>query len=216
MRIAIVGTGALGSAVARGLAGKGHELILGLRDPQAETARKLAHDTGAAIAATADAAQAAEVVLLALPWAATGQVLPTLGPLDGKIVIDATNPLGRTPQGLGLTIGFTGSGGEQVQGWLPRARVVKTLNQVGAEVVADAARLPHRPAMLMAGDDAAAKVTVAEILDDLGFDPLDAGGLVQARLLEPFGMVWINQAMLRGKGRTWAFAAIDARMPPAA
>ncbi|MDG3039769.1 NADPH-dependent F420 reductase [Roseicyclus marinus] len=216
MHIAILGTGALGGAVARGLAGKGHDLILGVRDPQAETARKLASDTGAAIAAAADAAQASELVILALPWAATEEVLPTLGPLDGKIVIDATNPLGRTPQGLGLTIGFTNSGGEKVQGWLPGARVVKTLNQVGAEVVADAARLPHRPAMLMAGDDAAAKLAVAEILEDLGFDPLDAGRLVQARLLEPFGMVWINQAMLRGKGRSWAFAAVEAQAPPAA
>jgi predicted dinucleotide-binding enzyme len=63
--------------------------------------------------------------------------------------------------------------------------------------------------MFMAGDDAEAKASVAAVLSDLGFEPLDAGDMTKARLLEPFGMVWINQALLRGKGRNWAFAAVE-------
>jgi len=88
--------------------------------------------------------------------------------------------------------------------------VVKTLNQVGAEMMADNRALPHRPVMFMAGDSDAAKARVATLLGDLGFEPLDAGDLAKARLLEPFGMVWINQALARGKGRHWAFAAVSA------
>lgn len=120
------------------------------------------------------------------------------------------NPLGMIDGALGLALGHVASGGETVQGWLPRARVVKTLNQVGAEIMAENACLPHRPVMFMAGEDAAAKAAVAELLADLGFEPLDAGGIAKARLLEPFGMVWINQALMRGKGRNWAFAAVAA------
>jgi predicted dinucleotide-binding enzyme len=86
---------------------------------------------------------------------------------------------------------------------------VKTLNQVGAEIMANNAGMPHRPVMFMAGDDTQAKGIVATVLTDLGFEPLDAGDITKSRLLEPFGMVWINQALPRGKGRTWAFAAVE-------
>ncbi len=85
--------------------------------------------------------------------------------------------------------------------WLPGARVVKSLNQVGAEILADASGFAHPPAMLVAGDDAAARATAAGPVADLGFEPLDAGDLRRARLLEPLAMVWINQALIRGKGR---------------
>lgn len=87
--------------------------------------------------------------------------------------------------------------------------MVKTLNQVGAEIMQDNANLPHRPVQFMAGNEPDAKIKVAILLADLGFEPLDAGDLVRARILEPFAMVWINQAILRGKGRHWALAAVS-------
>lgn len=211
MRIAIIGTGSVGAALARGLAGKGHAVTLGARDPGSDRVRALAADTGSAATTPAEAAAAAEVVVLALPWSAVEPALADLGDLSGKIVIDCTNPLGRVDGGIGLTLGHTTSGGETVQRLLPRARVVKTLNQVGAEIMARNAHLPHRPVMFMAGEDAAAKAQVAGLLADLGFEPLDAGGITKARLLEPFALVWINQALARGKGRDWAFAAISGR-----
>lgn len=210
MRIAIIGSGNVGGALARGLKDKGHQVTLGVRDPGDADVQALAAETGAAPSAPAEAAAGAEIVILALPWMAAEGAVKALGDLAGKIVIDCMNPLGMVEGALGLTIGFTTSGGEQVQGWLPRARVVKTLNQVGAELMADNARLPHRPVMFMAGNNAAAKAAVARLLADLGFEALDAGDLARARLLEPFGMVWINQALFRGKGRDWAFAAVKA------
>ena len=209
MRIAIIGTGNVGGAIAQGLKNKGHAVTLGARDPDAPAMITLASRAGAAVATPAEAAAAAEVIILALPWNVAEAVVGALGDLSGRIVVDCMNPLGRTPAGLALTLGHTSSGGEIVQGWLPGARVVKTLNQVGAEMMADNSSLPHRPVMFMAGNDDAAKGAVAELLTDLGFDPLDAGDITRSRLLEPFGMVWINQALFRGKGRSWAFAAVS-------
>jgi predicted dinucleotide-binding enzyme len=209
MRIAIVGTGSVGTALARALTGKGYAVTLGARDPQAEKVRALAVETGSVSAGPAEAASSADVVIMAVPWSAMETVAAELGDLSGKVVIDCTNPLGRVDGTFGLTVGHTTSGGETVQRLLPGARVVKTLNQVGAEIMARNDHLPHRPAMLMAGDDEDAKAAVAGLLRDIGFDPIDAGDITKSRLVEPFALVWINQALARGKGREWAFAAIS-------
>lgn len=209
MRIAIIGTGNVGSAIARGLTGKGHEVVLGARDPQAADVAALATETGATAVAPEAAAAAGDVVILALPWGVAEPAVRALGNLSGKTVIDCMNPLGMVGGALGLTVGHTTSGGELVASWLPGAQVVKTLNQVGAEIMAKNDHLPHRPMQFMAGDDAAAKAQVAVLLHDLGFDALDAGDITKARLVEPFGMVWINQALFRGKGRNWAFAVVE-------
>ena len=209
MRIAIIGTGNVGGALAQGLAGKGHDLMLGARRPDAPEVAALAAATGATAALPDAAAAGADLVILALPWSGAEAAVRGLGDLSGRIVIDCTNPLGMTADGLGLTMGFTTSGGETVAGWLPGTRVVKTLNQVGAELMARNDHLPLRPVMFMAGDDPSAKAAVAGVLRDLGFAPQDAGPLVRARLLEPFGMLWISQMLTQGAGRNWAFATVS-------
>jgi hypothetical protein len=210
VHIAIIGTGNVGSAIARGLKGNDHDVFLGARDPQAADVVALASETGATAMTPAAAAAAGDVVILALPWGVAEAAVKALGDLAGKTVIDCMNPLGMVDGVLGLTVGHDTSGGEIVAGWLPGAHVVKTLNQVGAEIMAKNDHLLHRPVMFMAGDDAAAKAQVAALLTDLGFAVMDAGDITKARLLEPLGMVWINQALFRGKGRAWAFAAVGA------
>jgi predicted dinucleotide-binding enzyme len=210
MRIAIIGTGNVGSAIARGLKGQGHDVCLGARDPQTADVVALASETGATAMSPAAAAVAGDVVILALPWGVAEGAVSALGDLAGKTVIDCMNPLGMVAGALGLTVGHSTSGGEIVQGWMPGAHVVKTLNQVGAEIMAKNDNLPHRPVMFMAGNDDAAKAQVGVLLAALGFAALDAGDISKSRLLEPFGMVWINQALFRGKGRAWAFAAVGA------
>ena len=209
MRIAIIGTGNVGGAIARGLKGKGHEVTLGARNPQEAGVEAVAADAGARLALPEAAAGAADIIILALPWNVAEAAVKGLGPLAGKTVIDCMNPLGMVDGALGLTIGHNTSGAEMVARWLPEANVVKTLNQVGAEIMARNAHLPQRPVMFMAGDSETAKAEAAALLHDLGFEALDSGGLQKARLLEPFAMVWINQAMFRGKGRNWALAAIE-------
>ena len=209
MRVAIIGTGKVGGAIARGLKGQGHDVVLGARDPETPEANALAEDAGAGLKRPAAAAAGAEVVVLALPWRVAEGAVKALGDLNGKVVIDCMNPLGLVDGALELILGHTTSGAEVVQGWLPGARVVKTLNQVGAEIIARNGHLPHRPVQLVAGDDPSAKAAAMTLLADLGFDALDAGELIRARLLEPLALVWINQSILRGKGRDWAFAAVS-------
>lgn len=209
MRVAIIGIGKVGTAIARGLKGKGHDLTLGSRQPEDAGLQAIAAETAAGVGLPADAARTAEVVIIALPWGVAEAAVKALGDLTGKTVIDCMNPLGMVNGTFGLTVGHTTSGAELLQAWLPGAQVVKTLNQVGAEIMARNDHLPHRPAMFMAGDNDTAKARAARILTDLGFEPLDAGDLAKARLLEPFALVWINQALARGKGRNWALAAVS-------
>jgi len=200
MKIAIIGGGNVGTALAGAWTRAGHTVVLGLRDTGKGGAFEALEPRAAA--------EEADAVVLAVPYGAVAEVAAAIGPLSGKIVIDATNPIARTDHGPDLAIGFASSGGEELQRLLPQARVIKTLNQIGAEGMADASGFAHQPAMFMAGDDEEAKRTVAGLLADIGFEPLDAGPLHRARLLEPFAMVWINQALMRGKGRDWAFAAL--------
>jgi predicted dinucleotide-binding enzyme len=209
MKVAIIGTGNVGSAVARSLKGKRHEVVLGSRSTADAKLQALMQETGATLASPSDAAAHADIVILALPWTAAEAAVKVLGPLPGKTVIDCMNPLGMVAGALGLTVGHTDSGGEMLQRWLPQAHVVKTLNQVGAEMMADNTMLPHRPVMFMAGNDASAKQQAAALLEALGFEALDAGDITKSRILEPLAMVWINQALFRGKGRNWAFAAVE-------
>lgn len=207
--IAIIGTGQVGTALAEALAGTGHAVTLGTRRATDPALVALATRTGARLAPPAEAARLAGIVILALPWAAAETAVRDLGDLSGRIVVDCMNPLGMVDGRPGLLLGHTASGGEMVAGWLPGARVVKTLNQVGAEIMRQARSLPRRPVMFLAGDDDSARTAVAGLLAAIGFEPLDAGPLVRARLLEPLGMVWINQALARGRGRRWALATVD-------
>lgn len=206
MQISIIGAGQLGSALARGWARAGQSVILGAREPDAPDLKTLLRETGAEALSPEAAARAGDIIVLALPWQAADNVVTSLGDLSGKIIIDCMNPLGMVDGALGLTLGHSTSGGETLQAWVSGARVVKTLNQVGAEIMADASVLSARPVMFLAGDDAEAKRIVSPLVQALGFEALDAGPLRQARLLEPLAMVWINQALLRGAGRAWAFS----------
>ena len=202
MRVAIIGSGRAGRALATGLRGTGHAVVLGSRNAAN------APPADAPIRPWAEAVEGSDLVILALPWAAlNAQALAGLE-LAGRIVVDCTNPIGPGPNGPSLVLGHETSGAEALAGWLPGARLVKTLNQVGAEVMALARSLPLRPAMFLSGDDAEAKAAVARLLADLGFEALDAGPLVTARLLEPLAMVWINQSVMQGMGRGWALSIL--------
>ena len=135
-----------------------------------------------------------------------GDALAAAGDLSGRLLVDVTNPLRMGAAGLELSIGFDRSGAEHVASLAPGAAVFKTLNQVGFEVMANAAGYAAPPVMFVAGDDVARKPVVMGLVTDLGFDAVDAGGLRAARLLEPFGMLWIHMAINRKAGRDKIFA----------
>lgn len=205
MRIAVIGAGSVGATLGRAWLGRGEDVTWGLRNPADPKYSALPKER---VKAPAEAAKAAEVVVIATPWPATEAAVKGLGSLAGKIVIDCTNPLGMGPDGVQLVLGFDTSAGEQVASWAPGASVFKTLNTTGANNMAKAADYPVKPMMLVAGDDAARKPVVMQLVAALGFDPVDAGPLQNARLLEPFAMVWIDQAIKRGRGRDFAFALV--------
>ena len=147
-------------------------------------------------------AASAEVGVLAVPWSAVKDALSAAGSLQGKILVDATNPL--TPN-LELALGFSNSAGETVARLAPGARVVKAFNTTGAENMAKAREFASRPMMSVAGDDAEAKVIVIKLAEELGFEAIDAGALKAARLLEPLAMFWIKQAYAQKFGTNFAF-----------
>ena len=207
-KIAILGAGAVGTALAQNWSGKGHTVTLAVRNTQSESAERARVAFGEAVSVLemSQAVSNADVVVVALPWRAVADVLPTLGGLVGKIVIDATTPLGITEDGFGLVLGHTTSGGEEVARLLPGARVVKSLNQIGAEIMADPGALPEAPVMFVAGDDDEARNVALALVGDLGFDAQDFGPLKGARLLEALAMAWIHMAVVRKTGRAWGFA----------
>jgi predicted dinucleotide-binding enzyme len=123
----------------------------------------------------------------------------------GRPLLDATNPIG---PGFVLTHGHTDSGAEQVQRWAPTARVVKVFNTTGRENMAAPRFGEAASVMLACGDDAEARQTAVDLARDLGFDAHPFGALAQARLLEPFAMVWIRLAMIEGHGRGFALGML--------
>jgi len=200
MRIAIIGAGNVGKSLGRKWEAAGNEVRYGVRNPADPK------HAGLAVATNQEAAGRAEVVVIATPWSATEAAIRAAGDLDGKIVLDSTNPLAMGPDGYSLAVGHATSGGEMVAGWARGAAVYKTLNQTGFNNMADPSGYPMTPVMFFAGDDRQHRATVAALLRDLGFDPIDAGPLSNARLLEPYAMLWIDLAMKRGQGRNAAFA----------
>lgn len=202
MKIAIVGAGHVGQALGRAWMAAGHDVVLALR-PDADKARQLAKD-GFSVSAIADAAKAAEIIALAVPWTEIAAVIESLGSLKGKIVVDVTNPV--TPD-LEMGLGFDNSAGETVALLAQGARVVKAFNTTGAENMAKAKDFPSRPAMFVAGDDADAKKTVQTLAEDIGFEAIDAGPLKASRYLEPMAMQWIKLA-LGGTGTQFAFSLV--------
>lgn len=207
MNIAVIGTGNVGGALGTGWAQKGHRVTFGSRDPNSAKIQDLLQSAGpnAQAATVSEAVAGAAVVVLATPWPATEPVIRSAGSLAGKVVVDATNPLG---PGLQLTVGTTSSGAEQVAQWAEGAPVVKAFNTTGFENMANPIYDGEPIAMFICGDDAEAKATVTRLAEDLGFEVADTGALAMARNLEPLALVWINLAIVQKWGRNFAFKIV--------
>jgi 8-hydroxy-5-deazaflavin:NADPH oxidoreductase len=207
MKMAVIGTGSVGGTLGRRWAELGHAVTFGVRDTTDESARAVVAGTRgrASLASVAESAKDAEVIVLATPYAANAAALTSAGDLSGKIIIDVTNPIGTDLQ---LAVGFSTSGAEEVAKLVPRGRVYKAMNQVGFEVMADAAFPAGKPVMFVAGDDPAGKEIVLGLVAELGFEAVDAGELAIARLIEPYAMLWIHLMARRKFGRRFAFGLL--------
>lgn len=197
MKVAIIGVGNVGSAIAEAAGQAGHQVTLYADKPEAT--RLAAEKTGARAAASGrEAAEAAELVLLAVPYGALPSVLAELGPaLDGKVVVDVTNPLDATFSGLDTNT----SAAEEVQAAAPSAKVVKAFNTVFASRHARPTENGLPLDAFYAGDDAVAKARVAGFAESLGYRPIDVGELKNARYLE--GMAFLNIRLNAVRGWSW-------------
>jgi len=204
MRIGIIGAGNVGSSLGKSLALAGHSITYGLRNPEDPKYQKLS-EGGAQLAPIPDLVSQVDLLILATPWGAAQSAVESAGDFEGKLLIDATNPIG---PGLSLTIGHTDSGGEQIARWAPTARVVKGFNTTGAENMANPDYGTQRPAMFFCGDDSSAVETALELANSIGFEALNVGPLAKTRLLEPAALLWITLAMQRGHGRNIAFGML--------
>jgi 8-hydroxy-5-deazaflavin:NADPH oxidoreductase len=202
MNIGIAGSGNVGATLGRRFAQLGHSVAFGTRRPDSPEMAELARVPNARVTSQLDAAQSADVIVLATPWPGTAEAIRGLGNLSGKILLDCVNPLKANLEGLDIP--NTTSAAEQVAQWAPGARVVKIFNTVGANIMANPSFAAGPVTLFYCGDDAGAKSVARDLAAGIGFDPVDAGPLKQARVLEPFALLWISLA-IGGQGRDIAF-----------
>ena len=209
MKIAVLGTGMVGRALAARLSGLGHDVTVGTRAPQATLSRTQpdamgnppfsvwsAEHPGVALASLDEAAAGAELVVNATNGSGALPALEQAGAdnLAGKVILDISNPLDFS-QGFPPTLFVkdTDSLGEQIQRAFPQARVVKTLNTLNADLMVDPALLGAESSVFVSGDDATAKAAVTELLEGFGHtDVIDLGGIETARGTEKLLPVWLR------------------------
>lgn len=197
MRIGIIGAGNVGTTLGNGFVRAGHEVVYGSRD-----AGRTAPHAGALLGSIRGAVMDSELIVLSTPYAAIESALDAAGDFEGKILVDATNPIG---PGFELIVDPAGSGAQRVAALAKNARVVKGFNTTGYDVMENPKFGTHRAVMFVCGDDADATARTAKLATELGFDGVALPGLGRARDLEALALLWIQFAMQRGLGRNIAF-----------
>lgn len=211
MKLGILGTGDVGRTLAGGFATRGHEVVMGTRDPAAPKILELLDRIGRGVKAAtfAEAAGFGEVVIVAI-GEALESALQLAGPENfaGKVVLDTSNPLVYEKEGQPpvLSVGHGDSNGERVQRRLPGARVVKAFNIIGHPHMVDPDFNGAKPDMLICGNDAAAKRVADGLIRDLGWPAsIDLGDISKSRYLEPLAIVWITLLFNSGFNPNHAF-----------
>ena len=203
-RVGVLGSGEVGRRLTMGFCSRGHDVMIGSRDPGKPELRDWLSGDGKGVQAGTFAQTAAhgELLALAVLGDAAEQAIADAGPdnFGGKVVIDAMNPLDFSA-GFPPKLSITGedSLGERVQRALPDAKVVKAFNTIGNASFVDPAFSEGKPTMLIAGDDADAKRTVGDVLADFGWPaPVDIGGIEASRELEAICIAWVKIGGARG------------------
>ena len=202
MKIAIIGAGSVGKALGSAWGSCGHEVTFGVRPEKVASGARPAEES------VETSVRRSEIVVLAVPWPAIPAVLADRALFAKKVVIDCTNPIAPDFSGLSTFSGGAesgGSAGEVIARLIPEAKVVKAFNTCGANVMADPSFPGGPTSMFVAGEDAEAKDSVMSLAKQIGFDPIDAGSIIQSRYLEAMAWLWISMAMKGGHGRNIAF-----------
>ncbi len=199
MKVTVIGAGNVGTAFVSPLIRAGHDVSVTARD--ASKAAQLAQrHAGARAVAANGSALGADVVVLATAYADAASALQSAGIQPGQAVIDITNPL--TADYMGLTLGHSTSAAEEIAKAVPQARVVKAFNTVFAQVLAEGANFGggRQVQVFLASDDAPAKDAATRLAASMGFATVDAGGLKNARYLEPLAGLNIYFGYGAGQG----------------
>ncbi len=209
MTIAFIGYGNVGGALADRLQRAGHDVTLAAADPASDSVtRLLARNPRLRVSSPREAVQASEVVVLATPFQANEQALAAVAAeLEAKVLIDCTNPVG---PGLAHGLGSARSGTEMIQALLPATKVVKAFSIYGFENFEDSAYPGYdvKPVMMFCGNDRQAKQTVAGLIAQLGWQPLDVGGAEQALHLEHMTLMWVRMVRVGGHSPHVVWAAL--------
>jgi predicted dinucleotide-binding enzyme len=184
MNVLVLGAGNMGAAFVKQLTRAGHQVAVTARNLEKAQALAAANP-GAKAVASANAAAPFEVIVLATAYADAVSALKSLGDLSGKVVIDISNPL--TADYMGLTVGHSSSAAEEIANAVPDALVVKAFNTLFAQVLAEGADFGNGQTVtvFVASDSERAKQTAVTLAESMGFATIDAGGLKNARYLEP-------------------------------
>jgi len=191
MRIGILGSGLMGAKLGTLFARAGHEVVFSYSHDPKKLA-KLAKDAGknASAGTPADAAEGSDVVLLAVHWSRVNDVVKKAGDLYGKVIVTCSLPMNAAD--TELLIAHKSSGAEELAKKLPGSRIVSAFNTVPSEVlfgVYEARHKKNRPSLVCCGDDESAKKIAVKLIQDIGFDPVDAGPLRIARYTEAFALL---------------------------
>jgi predicted dinucleotide-binding enzyme len=201
MRVGILGSGLMGGKLGTIFARAGHEVVFSYARHEKKL-EGLARDAGgtARTGTPAEAAREADVLLLAVHWSRVDEVLKQAGDLSGKVIVTCSLPM--NADDTDLVIAHTTSGAEELAKKVPEARVVCAFNTVPSEVlfgVYEAKLKAGRPSLVYCGDDESGKAVAADLIRDVGFDPVDAGPLRIARYTEPFALL-VGRLAYEGEG----------------
>lgn len=207
MRIGILGSGLMGSKLGVIFARAGHEVVFSYSRSKQKLER-LAHDAGARARAGTprEAAEHADVILLAVHWSRVDDALDQAGDISGKIIATCSLPM--SADDTSLVVAHGSSGAEELARKAPATAVVSAFGSVPSEVlfaVFDARRTERRPSLVYCGDDVRAKVIVAGLIGDAGFEPMDSGPLRIARYIEPFTLLIAQLAYEGQRGPELAY-----------
>jgi 8-hydroxy-5-deazaflavin:NADPH oxidoreductase len=205
MEISIIGAGDVGGTLGRIWVKKGHHLMFGVRNLQSHNVLNLIRSINSSVkvGTIGEAASFADVIVLAIPWIAVEETIKSAGDLSGKILIDPTNPINADL--TGLIIESSTSAAEEIAKWAKGSKVVKAFNSIGAKTLDNLQFGLVRADAFICGDDFKSKTVVKKLATEIGFDTVDAGPLINARVLEYMALLWIQLAYSRQMGPNIAF-----------
>ncbi len=208
MNIGIIGAGNIGGTLGRIWSAKGHSIIYGVRNPLAPRVQTVLEESEhkASAASVKEAATRSDIIVLATPWEAVGEVAFQIVGMTGKILIDCTNPIKPNPE---WPLAQGSSAAEEIAKRLEGFRVVKAFNTIGAGNLSDVTFGSVHADAFICGDDAEAKKVVSELAKQIGFDAVDVGGLRSAEMLESLAKLWITLAYNQGIGPNIAFKLLQ-------